>query len=125
MNFVYKSVEYAPGTKVKMNIPNYGEQILTYVSESYFVGFRHDNWFPCIGIVNKIVDFELEIVEPVYPQPIQTYATPEKGYPSQGTVEIAWIWYIIIMVFAAFFKDRIGIWIVVTICFFWWESKQV
>lgn len=47
------------------------------------------------------------------------------GYPSQGTVDMAWMWYIVVMLLATIFKDRIFIWVASTIYFFWWKSKQL
>ena len=80
-----------------------------------------------------------EIIEPIYytgsvQPPIQPSASgtdvlykgveanKNRNYPSEGDVEVGWIWYIIIMLVGAIFKDRWIIWVVATFYFFSWKN---
>ena len=80
-----------------------------------------------------------EIIEPIYytgsvQPPIQSSASgtdvlykgveanKNRNYPSEGDVEVGWIWYIIIMLVGAIFKDRWIIWVVATFYFFSWKN---
>lgn len=66
----------------------------------------------------------LEIVEPVYPN-LTTSAsatTYNRDKPPSWDVEVAWIWYIVIMLVTVIFKERIGLWILESIIFFSWKE---
>ena len=66
----------------------------------------------------------IEIVTPVYPQletKIVAKGDDREKTPS-WTVEVAWIWYIVIMIALAFFKARWLGWIAATVIFFGWKS---
>ena len=69
-------------------------------------------------------DYCLEIVDPVRPNLIrvQSAQTTNRDKPPSWDVEVAWIWYIVIMVFAAIFKDRLLIWVAATAVFFLWKN---
>ena len=71
-----------------------------------------------------VMDYCLEIVIPVRPnlQQVETTSGNDREKPPSWDVEIAWIWYIFIMVIAVIFKDRWLIWAFVTAVFFLWKS---
>ena len=124
MNFIYKGVEYAPGTKVKIKTLRNGEQIMTYYSGVNTRAFVSDSpyvcsiraWPPYVDHLNII-----EIVEPVYP-PEKQVPQNKRQCPPSWDVEIGWIWYILIMLVGLIFKDRWLIWIITTVVFFSWKS---
>ena len=62
----------------------------------------------------------VEIIEPVYY--VSTERLNNRNYPSDGEMEIGWIWYTIIMVVGLIFKDRWIIWIFATAYFFVWKT---
>ena len=67
----------------------------------------------------------LEIIEPVevFPKNNETlYCAP--GYPSQGEVQIGWVWYIAIMLLLSIFEDRIFGWCCVTLFFWMWLKTK-
>ena len=66
----------------------------------------------------------LEIVEPVYPklEEVTPKQTDNRNKPPSWDVEVAWIWYIVIMVATVIFKDRIGLWILESFIFFGWKE---
>ena len=66
----------------------------------------------------------IEIVTPVYPQ-LETKIVAkgdDREKPPSWTVEVAWIWYIVIMIVLTFFKARWLGWIAATVIFFGWKS---
>lgn len=69
-------------------------------------------------------DYCLEIINPVYPQKEELVTTPVSGRekPPSWDVEVAWIWYIAIMLGTVIFKERIGLWILETVVFFGWKE---
>lgn len=75
---------------------------------------------PDAGIIDRIV---VKIIEPVYYVPQTTQQSPNnRTKPFEGDIQIGWIWYIIIMVVGAIFKDRLLIWIAATAYFFLWKN---
>jgi hypothetical protein len=75
-----------------------------------------------------VMDYCLEIIKPVYPK-LQTSQintikndVSEREKPPSWDVEVAWIWYIAIMLVTVIFKDRIGLWILESVVFFGWKE---
>ena len=66
----------------------------------------------------------LEIVKPVYPNLMLTTSiqTDNRDKPSFWNIEVAWVWYIAIMVVTVIFKERIGLWILESVVFFGWKE---
>ena len=65
----------------------------------------------------------MKIVDPVCPKiEAQSKSINKRECPPKWDVEIGWIWYIVIMVVGAIFKDRWLIWIGATAYFFLWKS---
>lgn len=62
-----------------------------------------------------------EIIEPVYYIPEYTTKNNCKC-PSPWDVEMGWIWYIIVMIFGAIFKERLMVWMLATAYFFLWKN---
>ena len=126
MNFIYKGVEYADGTKVKMKTHYNGEQIMTYHSPPnvYESGFYGND--PTVGHI-KIFTQEVnnlpivEIVEPVYPirQPINESG---RQRPPIGSIDTGWAWYIVLMFGATFCHGNWALWILISIAFFTWKN---
>lgn len=75
-----------------------------------------------------VMDYCLEIVVPVKPnlqkkeEPSGGFGLPERDKPPSWDVEVAWIWYIVIMAVATIFKDRLMIWAFVSAVFFLWKN---
>ena len=71
-----------------------------------------------------VMAYCLEIVKPVYPNltPVASAKTENPNKPPSWDVEVAWIWYIVIMAATIIFKDRIGLWILESIVFFGWKE---
>lgn len=124
----YQGQYYDKGTKVKIKGPN-GPVIATFVGwkpngrncfetdGSYFANLYNTYDF---SAANKFIE---EIIDPVYPnlQPI-TVQINNRDKPPSWTVEIVWIWYIVIMFILMFFKARWLGWIAVTAIFFGWKN---
>ncbi len=124
MNFIYKGVEYADGTKVRMNTYYHGEQIMTYHTSVYESGFYSDN--PCVWRINiftmEVSDrLIIEIVEPVYPIKKPVGAT-NRNYPPIGSIDTGWAWYIALMFAATFVNGNWVLWILISITFFTWKN---
>ena len=124
MNFVYNGIEYDVGTKVKIQTIRYGEQIMTLrqggVTGIEFVG---ENLYS-IPIRSNTSNIVIEIVDPIY---VQTQSENDAGKkhrtrPAPWDVETGWIWYVIIMIVGAIFKDRLLIWAVASAIFFLWKN---
>ena len=70
----------------------------------------------------------LEIIVPVKPSLQQLEMScksggfPDRDRPPSWDIEVAWIWYIVIMVVAVIFKDRFMIWTFVSAIFFLWKN---
>ena len=71
----------------------------------------------------------VEIVAPVIPNLQLTeevnckgFGLPDRDKPPSWDVEVAWIWYIVIMAVAVIFKDRMMIWAFVSAVFFLWKN---
>ena len=76
-----------------------------------------------------VMDYCLEIIVPVKPnleQTITQYSSnlgaSKRDKPPSWDVEVAWIWYIVIMAIAIIFKGRLIIWTFVTVAFFLWKN---
>ena len=75
-----------------------------------------------------VMDYCLEIVVPVKPNLHQTEnptgkgSLPDRENPPSWDVEVAWIWYIVIMIVAVIFKERLLIWGFTTAVFFLWKN---
>jgi hypothetical protein len=74
-------------------------------------------------------EYCLEIVMPVYPPKLEKIETsggkvglPDRDKPPSWDIEVAWIWYIVVMVVAIIFKDRWLIWGFATAIFFLWKN---
>ena len=75
-----------------------------------------------------VMDYCLEIIVPVKPdlQSIEVTTNmiciPDREKPPSWDVDVAWIWYVVIMVVAVVFKERWLIWGFVTTIFFLWKN---
>lgn len=67
----------------------------------------------------------LEIIDPVEVFP-KTNSTQYyvHGYPSQGDVQLGWIWYIVVMIFASMLEDKILAWCGATFFFWTWLKTK-
>ena len=126
----YKGEYYDVGTICKIK-GHYGPIL------ARFVGWKYNNQFcfeaiddeGAIGLYNSydpsgVMDYCLEIVIPVRPnlQMVETTTGNDREKPPSWDVEVAWIWYIVIMVVAVIFKDRWLIWGFTSVVFFLWKS---
>jgi hypothetical protein len=74
------------------------------------------------------MDYCLEVIEPIKPNLQLTTSTggnggvPNRDKPPSWDVEVAWIWYIVIMFILTFFQARWLGWIATTIIFFGWKN---
>lgn len=127
----YQGKCYDVGTKLKFKIVDgpwvpTAEGVITGFGSNvvYFKSADGSIWrfsnSPDAGIIERIV---IEIFEPVYYVPQITQQSPNnRTKPFEGDIQIGWIWYIIIMVVGAIFKDRLLIWIAATASFFLWKN---
>lgn len=76
--------------------------------------------YDCAGVMA----YCLEIVKPVRPNLTLVASTQvdNRNKPPSWDVEVAWIWYIAIMLVTVIFKDRIGLWILESVMFFGWKE---
>ena len=107
-----------------------------------FVGWRYgdrgcfelidDEVFGLYDTYNRagVMDYCLEIVVPVKPNLEQAetsansggFGVPSRDKPASWDIEVAWIWYIVIMAVAIIFKDRLMIWAFASAVFFLWKN---
>lgn len=73
----------------------------------------------------------IEIINPIYyqePEPTKQpnvfFRTKSGSWDAHNEVCIGFIWYVVIMLIATIFKDRLGIWILTTIVYFSWKSNK-
>lgn len=75
-----------------------------------------------------VMDYCIEIVVPIKPnlQSMEEIIDKNSIYniekPPSWDIEVAWIWYIVIMAIAIIFKDRLMIWTIVTAIFLLWKN---
>jgi len=124
----YQGQYYDVGTKVIIKGPN-GPVKATFLgwkyksrgcfeaeSGSYFDLYDTYTFSACNVYI-------LEILEPVTPQlQVVIDKSDNRDKPPSWTVEVAWIWYIVIMIVLTFFKQRVLGWIAATVIFFGWKS---
>lgn len=122
--FRYKGLCYDVGTKVKVKtIFGVEEGVVTEINLNSII-IKGDLLFEKIliwYIENRIV----EIVEPVYYKgEIEQYTNGKNNmnYPSEDSIFIGWILYILIMVVGTIFNERLMIWIFATAYFFLWKN---
>ena len=129
----YKGQCYDVGTKLRFKAYAYGyycgikEGIIEKFigTTAYIKG--DDNVLYEYSTTKWLVDFDkviIEIIEPIYYKP-EKLAPTKNNCPDPWDIEIGWIWYIIIMVVGAIFKDRLLIWIIATAVFFLWKSGKI
>lgn len=139
---LFQGKYYDVGTKVKFirkyqwNSVTEGTIIWIEPNSITIKTYNDINYNIFVSDVDKMIK---EIIEPIYytgsvQPPIQPSASgtdvlykgveanKNRNYPSEGDVEVGWIWYIIIMLVGAIFKDRWIIWVVATFYFFSWKN---
>ena len=107
-----------------------------------FVGWQYHSDRGCFEAINDndrrglydtygfagVMNYCLEIVAPVKPSLQQTETHIDKGglpdreKPPSWDIEVAWIWYIVIMLVLVIFKDRWLGWIATSAIFFLWKN---
>ena len=122
--FKYHELLYDVGTKVRFK-QKYQWQGITEGTviriNPNSIDVKHEGDVTTIyrwDIESKII----EIVEPVYYTKVIESLPNNRVYPSESSVELGWIWYIIIMVVGAIFKDKLMIWVCATAYFFMWKN---
>ena len=139
---LFQGKYYDVGTKVKFirkyqwNSVTEGTIIWIEPNSITIKTYNDINYNIFVSDVDKMIK---EIIEPIYytgsvQPPIQPSASgtdvlykgvganKNRNYPSEGDGEVGWIWYIIIMLVGAIFKDRWIIWVVATFYFFSWKN---
>lgn len=118
----YKEQYYDAGTKVKIQT-KYGDVVV-----ATYIGYgRYDS-------VN-IYEFHhiIEVIEPIYYMPQKVYSskktniftrTRSGSWQSHSEVCLGLVWYIVVMIVATLFVDRIGLWVLITFIFFSWKGKK-
>ena len=141
--FEFKGIKYGIGTLVKVprtvDLKYSSKEWL--VVDSEFVGcstFVFTNLNGSVNLYESRGHFSgkyeqyIEIIKPVYyqesepPPQLQNIFLRTKSGSCDAHYEvcIGFIWYIVIMLIACIFKDRIGIWALATIVFFLWKTKK-
>lgn len=79
--------------------------------------------------VSKTQSLEQKIVEIIYPvyyeEPPVKYVRGLRGggpLPSEDSIFVGWVWYIVIMAVGTIFKDRLMIWVFASAVFFLWKN---
>lgn len=139
---MFQGKYYDVGTKVKFirkyqwNSVTEGTIIWIEPNSITIKTYNNINYNIFVSDVDRMIK---EIIEPIYytgsvQPPIQPSASgtdvlykgveanKNRNYPSEGDVEVGWIWYIIIILVGAIFKDRWIIWVVATFYFFSWKN---
>ena len=139
---LFQGKYYDVGTKVKFirkyqwNSVTEGTIIWIEPNSITIKTYNDINYNIFVSDVDRMIK---EIIEPIYytgsvQPPIQPSASgtdvlykgveanKNRNYPSEGDIEVGWIWYIIIMLVGAIFKDRWIIWVVATFYFFSWKN---
>lgn len=131
-NFLrYKGLCYDVGTKLRfyarihqINIGVKEGVIEKFINGTVYIktddGFTYSySTVPC----HSIFDYIIEIIKPIYyeEEPKQL-SKNNKNYPSEDSVFIGWIWYIIIMVVGTVFNERLLVWVFATAFFFLWKN---
>lgn len=130
----YKGLFYDVGTRLKFKAYSYGYYcgikegvIEKFINTTAFI--RGDDGVLYEYSTTKwLVDFDkviIEIIEPVYYAPEEISSTNNQSRPTPWDVEIGWIWYVLIMVVGAIFKDRLLIWLLATTVFFLWKNGKL
>ena len=127
--FIYKNELYFPGTKV--SIKTRGRTCIASYSHKYLNSDKitvHDfisgHWHIMVKDY-ELDDYIVEIIEPIRWEDVKgEYHTGLKGgtAPPDESVFVGWIWYILIMVVGAIFKERLLIWVFATAVFFLWKN---
>ena len=134
--FVYNGVKYYSGTIIK--IKRFGttkeavflghntdiNQYMVRFDASNVVFYRSDAFNKdIVEITNQsngnFIDWTQSENERLHPK-----LTMEREMSTDGMI-LAWIWYILIMLVAVIFKDRIGIWALASIIFFNYRNKKL
>lgn len=125
----YKGQYYDKGTIVKI-------RGVLGVVKAEFIGWTYNN-YGCFRPVNEkesclyskynpsgVNAYIVEIVKPVYPNltSVISEKVDNSNKPSSWEIEVAWIWYIVIMAVTIIFKERIGLWVLESAVFFGWKE---
>ena len=124
----YKGKCYDVGTRLKFKPSTGGfikEGTIEWISHNHISVRLADghSWQLCKlwGLDNTIV----EIIEPVYydPPTVECKRGITGGVcPPEDQIFVGWVWYIVIMLVGAIFKDRLMIWVVASAVFFLWKN---
>ena len=128
--FEFNGRYFGVGTKVLLKDPFYGTGRAEFVGLNCILrpiyvgvepGFDYEISDVCANHRPRV----LEIVEPVEVFP-KINSTPycTQGYPSQGEVQMGWVWYIVIMLLLTIFEDRILGWCCTTFFFWMWLKTK-
>lgn len=127
----YKGMFYDVGTKLKFKAISYNYYwgikdgtIEKFINSTVFIR-ADDGVLYEYSTIKNLVDFDkliIEIIKPVYWIPEEHTPADNRNRPAPWDVELGWIWYIIIMVVGAIFKDRLLIWFFTTAIFFLWKN---
>ena len=127
----FNGVCYGVGTKLKFY--PHGDIYLTPITgviekfvNNYVVIRGEDNYLYEFSMMSRSkyhINPIIEIIQPVYyDRETTNYTVDNRVFPSEGDIDIGWVWYIIIMLVAVIFKDRIIIWLVASAIFFTWKN---
>ncbi len=120
--FEYKGKRYGVGTRVRLR-GIYSWETTEKVFQKRtgdMLTFVNDRGNGESFFANKAENHILDIIEES--QDVVCETQTQQKCPPSWNVEIGWVWYIIIMVVGAIFKDRWLIWIAATAFFFAWKN---
>ena len=116
---------YDVGTRLKFKPSYWGDSLegtIEWISHNVFYIRLTDGKGWELSKVKPLDNTIIEIIEPVY------YEEPPMVYkrggicPSEDTIFVGWVWYIVIMLVGIIFKDRLLIWTVASAIFFLWKN---
>lgn len=134
--FIYNGEKYPSGTIIKIN------SMGTKIEDAVFLYYKTDinKYFVQVGSCTHICPKKLfdailvEVTDKINTNVLNNYRYPTETRNVSRTfkdeLEIdgmlnAWIWYVVIMLVATIFNDRIGIWIFASIVFFTYRRKKL
>lgn len=140
--FEFKGVKYGIGTMVKVPttrdlrwLPK--EKLVKeaqFVGESTFVFVPTTRFiilYEALGHFSGEYEDYIEIIDPIYYQEPEPQAPPNiffrtgsGTWDAHNDVCIGFIWYVAAMLVTILFKERIGLWILETVVYFYWKSKK-
>lgn len=127
---IYKGVEYAEGTRLKVKTKWDGIKEVTYYNGGSLGNFKGEGFYDTLWAY-QADKFVVEITHPVYPEKKEPKSqcsiwtrSGSGSWQSDDDIFVGLVIYIIAMILITFFNDRVFGWIGATIYFFMWKNSK-